>query len=154
MRMLYLGQLFEGATSLDRMRVIRDLGVEGDGFDMLPYVSMGPRVTHVVAHRFNFGAPVRKLNAALADLAGGPTTYTHVWVDKGTWIEPRTLRAMVEAWGCRLVHYTPDAAFYWNRSRQFRASVPMYDVLFTTKPFEMDLYKQAGARRVYLTYQA
>jgi len=41
----------------------------------------------------------------------------------------------------------------YNRSRHFDACIPLYDMLVTTKPFEVRLYKTAGAREVLLVLQ-
>ena len=56
--------------------------------------------------------------------------------------------------GAVLIHYTPDPQILFHRSRHFINSIRLYDLLFTTKPFELDLYKELGARSVHLTYQA
>lgn len=46
------------------------------------------------------------------------------------------------------VHYTPDPALLFHASRHFRAAVPHYDLLVTTKGYEVDLYRRCGARRL------
>jgi len=45
----------------------------------------------------------------------------------------------------RVVHYTPDTAFSYNRSSLFFGSLPYYDYCVTTKSFELDAYRAAGA---------
>jgi hypothetical protein len=57
-----------------------------------------------------------------------------------------------------LLHYQPQydlrsgrisgIMFRANRSRHFRASLPLYDFAFTTKPWELTAYQRAGARCV------
>jgi spore maturation protein CgeB len=76
-----------------------------------------------------------------------------VWVDKGRHIYPETLAHAREKTGARLVHYTPDAQLLLHKSRHFRACIPLYDLVVTTKPFELDLYRAIGARQVMLVLQ-
>ena len=45
------------------------------------------------------------------------------------------------------VHYTPDAQILENRSRHFVESIPLYDLLVTTKPFELDNSQPARSQR-------
>jgi len=78
---------------------------------------------------------------------------THIWIDKGVWIWPETLDQLGKFCGAKLIHYTPDPSLLFHRSRHFVKSIPKYDLLFTTKSFELDLLRQAGARRVVLTQQ-
>ena len=76
-----------------------------------------------------------------------------VWIEKGTWIYPETLAILKEHTGAILVHYTPDPAFLYHRTRHFVRSVPHYDVMITCKGWECDLYRKHGARRTILLPQ-
>ena len=40
----------------------------------------------------------------------------------------------------RLIHFTPDPAFYFHKSMKFINSLKFYDLLVTTKSFEMNSY--------------
>jgi hypothetical protein len=51
------------------------------------------------------------------------------------------------------VHYTPDPALMFHQTRHFRACIPLYDACVTTKTFEIERYKQAGAKAVVLGHQ-
>jgi len=77
-----------------------------------------------------------------------------VWVDKGIYLWKGTTEHLRRHTKC-LVHYTPDTAFYANRSRHFFAAAKYYDLLVTTKSFELEKYTGiVEANRVYLTTQA
>ncbi|NJK95540.1 MAG: glycosyltransferase [Bacteroidales bacterium] len=41
-----------------------------------------------------------------------------------------------------MVHYTPDTAFFHNKSRLFEKSVPYYDYFVTTKSFDFEKYPE------------
>lgn len=153
MRILYIGQLWEGSTALERMNTLNSLGYETVAFDVSAFAASAPRLLQSVACRFNAGPVVSKINQAIWREVGGLQGVTHIWVDKGVWIYPETIQYLKEATGARAIHYTPDSQIVSQRSRHFMLSIPSYDVLVTTKEWEVDTYKKAGAKRVILTYQ-
>lgn len=150
---LYIGELWEGGTCLERMRILQKLGHRIIPFDTTPWLTGGVRVLRSLAHRTNMGPPVWRLNEALMSFADAAPPVTHVWVDKGRWIYPKVLLQLKARTGAKLVHYTPDPQLRHHKSRHFDGCIPLYDLLATTKPFEMGLYKSAGARDVLLVLQ-
>ena len=52
------------------------------------------------------------------------------------------------------MHLTPDPAVLFHGTRSFLGLLPQYDLCVTTKPWEVDLYRRHGARRVFLSHQA
>ena len=151
-RLLYIGNLRDGGNGQDRMAIFRAQGYETEGFDTRPYRGAGPRLLRSLTAR-GWGPAVLALNRKLDRRArrGG---FHLVIVDKGTVISPATLRRLkTAAYRHIAVHYTPDAAFTDNRACNFFRTVPNYDLLVTTKPFEMDDYRRAGARELLLVHQ-
>lgn len=152
-RLLYIGNLRDGGNGRDRMAILRDAGWAVEGIDTRPYRAAGPRLMRSLTARWQVGPAVARLNRDLCARAaqGG---YDVVLVDKGTVIRRATVRAL-KAGAARglAVHYTPDAAFFDNRSREFFRAIPDYDLLVTTKPFERDHYLRAGARELLLIEQ-
>lgn len=153
MRILYIGQLWNGSTALERMKTLNSLGYETVAFDVSPFAADASRLLQSVAWRFNAGPVVSKINRAIWREADGLQGVTHIWVDKGVWVYPDTIQYLKERTGARAIHYTPDSQIVSQRSRHFMASIPLYDALVTTKEWEVDAYKAAGAKRVMLTYQ-
>lgn len=152
---LYVGQLWEGATSYDRLRALRELGCSLLEFDVSEYLVPRSRIESILAHHLNYGRAINELNRDLLEFAyKQETNITHIWIDKGKWITPETLQQLRSCTGAMLVHYSLDPQLVFNRSRQFTGSIPHYDVLFTTKRFELDLYLQVGAAHVYLVDQS
>lgn len=152
-RILYVGNLRAGGNGQDKMDILRGIGWRVEGFDTLPYRAAGSRLTRSLTARWQIGWPVARLNRVLCDRAaqGG---YDVVFVDKGTIIHRPTVLALKRgATRGVAVHYTPDAAFFDNRSREFFRAIPDYDLLVTTKPFERDHYWRAGARELLMIEQ-
>lgn len=154
-RVLVIGQLWPGSTSEHRRKTLQELGFSTIGFDISPYTGHANRILSSVAHRLNIGPPVRHLNRDLLEfIAAAGQTFDYVWVDKGKWLYPETLLELRHITGAKIVHYTPDAQLVDNKSRQFKAGIPLYDVMFTTKPFEVELYRKLGARHIFLVHQS
>ena len=152
-KIFYVGQLWKGGTCLDRMETLQQMGHDITPFDTTPYVADGPRFLRSLAHRTNFGPPVWKLNKALLSRAREIGRSALVWIDKGRWIFPETLDQLRTHPNVRLVHYTPDPQLLHHRSRFFDACIPHYDLVVTTKPYEIDLYREAGAQDVLVVLQ-
>jgi len=98
--------------------------------------------THRLLRSFGFrhkkGALINNINkyivAALND-----ETYDLIWVDKAVFITPKTT-ALLRSKAAKLVHFTPDPAFTFHKSKLFLKSLPNYDFLVTTKSYELEHY--------------
>ncbi len=153
MRMLYIGWLWDGATGAERMRVLARLGCEIVPFDITPYAKMGSRIEQSILGRTNTGRGVFALNRALS-LFARAHHYDAVWIEKGVWIYPEKVAALRYDSRLRLlIHYTPDPQIVFNRSRHFLSAIPLYDLLVTTKLYEIEAYKTLGARETLLVLQ-
>lgn len=151
LRILYVGPLGKGSTTLQRMGSLQNLGYECIPFDMNPYYHFGSRIRRSIAHRLAIGKQLGELNLKLCQFAK-EIDYDYVWIDKGVWIFPETVKKLKKD-KAFLIHYTPDAAIVFNNTRHFINSIPEYDVLITTKTYELQKYKEYGAKTVLFTEQ-
>lgn len=83
-------------------------------------------------------------------------SFDMVWIDKGRWIRPGTLRwVRRHSPGTPLVNYSPDNMFSpFNTTIQYRRSIPLFDLHVTTKSFSVEDLRAAGAKRVLLIDKA
>jgi spore maturation protein CgeB len=153
MRIYYIGQLWEGGTCRERMHTLQNFGHEIVPFDTTPWISGGNHILRSLAHRLNFGPHVWGMNHSINAHSSTIGSVDLVWIDKGRWIYPATLHAIREQTQGRLLHYTADAQFHDNRSRHFQKCVSIYDWVVTTKPFELEIYKNCGARQILFALQ-
>lgn len=151
-RILYIGG--SETNGLEKRQALRDLGASLESFDLQPYMQEGSRLLLSLAHRANIGPAVDRLNRDLLLFAAGLRDIDHVWIDKGKWIRPETLESLRDGLDATLAHFANDAMILHNRSRHFLRSIPLYDAHFTTKSFEVDLYRSAGARHVQVVPNA
>ena len=149
-----MGTVDKGGTCYDRLCTIRDIGIETVVFDTNPYLYGGARLFSSIRNRTKSGLNILKLNKDLLNVVARCNGITHIWFDKAIMIWPSTLRKIKTLTDAILVHYTPDPQIIWHRSRHFVKSIPLYNILFTTKPFELEQYKALGAKKAHLTYQA
>lgn len=153
MRILYIGQLTPGGTCLDRMNSLQRLGREIVGFDISGFQSP-LRLLRSAQWRWHPGWLLRRLNEAIALCAQSIAAIELVWIDKGVWVFPRTVARLRAITGARVIHFTPDPQLLFHRSRHFVRSIPLYDCIVTTKSFETELYREAGAKQVILSQQS
>lgn len=156
-RILYIGTVWPGSTTLARRDAIAALGHAVTSFDTTPYLRNAPWYARQLGYRLSRGPALRALNAELRACASGLAGRGWlVWVDKGLWLYPETLAWLRDRLGATLVHYTPDPQLVFQpwKLGHFVAAIPLYDVLFTTKPFEVDAYRQRGARLLHLVHQS
>jgi spore maturation protein CgeB len=156
-RILYIGTVWPGSTTLARRDALAALGHAVTSFDTTPYLQRAPWLARQLGYRLSRGPALRQLNAELRACAAGLDGRGWlVWVDKGLWLYPETLAWLRERLGATLVHYTPDPQLVFQpwKLGHFVAAIPGYDVLFTTKPFEVDAYRQRGAHTLHLVHQS
>lgn len=111
------------------------------------------RLLRSLAFRLKVGPLVAAINRRVAATIAN-CNFDLAWVDKGVYLWPRTL-AGLRTKSEKLVHFTPDTAFHANRSRYFFRAAGNYDLLVTTKSFELDRYRAlVGQDKLLLTTQA
>lgn len=154
MKCAYIGILSRGSTSRMRAECLRRVtaGDEWAWIDTDEPFQRSARLWRTLAFRTGTGAAVSRINNAVCNAMSGKS-YDLVWVDKALFLNEETVRVARKA-ARRLVHFTPDTAFHENRARNFVRSMPLYDLLVTTKSFELDAYRmRAGRDTVLLTTQ-
>ena len=140
-RVLFSGPLWEGRTSIPRLRGLQKLGLDVAALDSTPWVGNGPKLFRSLNHRFYFGASVRVMNAKLLR-AGVEISPDVVWVDKGNWIYPATLR-LLRKHARFIVHYNTDDAFArWAYFWLHRLGLKRYDLYLTTNRWNVKEIRQ------------
>lgn len=141
MKVLYIGQYSEGTTSKMRADVIKK-HLNPALFDVIdlhkPFLKSS-RIWRSLAFRFKFGPTIKAVNTYIKshlNLDG----YDLIWVDKAFFISPE-ITELLKNHSRQLVHFTPDMAFFANKSNFFINSIPLYDFVITTKLKELELYQ-------------
>ena len=143
-KLLYIGQCENGSTSRMRFEKLKIFfGSEIELIDLTPIIQNTPRFYRSLGWRFKFGRLIKSINNSISLKIKG-NFYDLVWIDKGVFIRPEVIKQL-RSKTTKLVHFTPDPAFLYHRSRFFKASIGYFDLCITTKSFEIEIYKSNGA---------
>jgi spore maturation protein CgeB len=140
MKVLYIGQYTNGTTSKMRADTLRSI-LKSQIFKIIdthiPFYNT-QRFWRSFGFRYKRGPLINNINkyivAALKEV-----TYDLIWVDKAVFITPKTT-ALLRSRTKKLIHYTPDPAFTFHKSKLFLKSLSYYDFLVTTKSYELEHY--------------
>lgn len=139
-RILYIGIYKEGSTSklrADQIRaILSDWEMSVIDTD-IPKENMC-RIWQAIGFRYKKGPLIGRVNNYVLDNLGN-RFYDLIWVDKAIYLTFKTTQEL-RAHSNKLVHYTPDTAFFCNFSSLFNSSMSLYDFVITTKSFEIGNY--------------
>jgi spore maturation protein CgeB len=146
---LFIGPYSKGSTSIMRVNYIIAT-LKPNQFKLIdvevPFFETN-RLFRSMGSRWKIGPLMGVVSNYVRKQIDPSEKYDLVWIDKGVYISPDIIEELRPKTKL-LIHYTPDPAFTFHRSRYFFKAVPHYDFCITTKSFEMDAYKEAGARKV------
>ena len=144
---LYIGIQTPGTTSQLRADTLCNLlpACDWNLIDTDPVFLNSPRWARSMWFRFRAGPAVAALNR-LVQAELGTEQYDVAWIDKGVCLWPETVRQIRQI-ARKLVYYTPDASFLANRSRYFRATASLYDLIVTTKSLELASFERLVPRK-------
>lgn len=143
-RVLYIGQFCKGSTSKMRAEAI-DRILRPSTFNVIDTsipIKFTHRIFRSLGFRFLKGPLIRNVNKFIITNLSQATHcngYDLIWVDKAVFITSNTSHLLRE-YSRKLIHYTPDMAFEFNRSYLFESSIHFYDLLITTKSPELQEY--------------
>jgi spore maturation protein CgeB len=154
MTVLYIGHYDEGSTSGMRGGYLKKI-LQPQSFTVanidIP-LNATNRFFSSLGWRYKIGPFISNINNYILSVINNQWNYDLVWVDKGVFIKPSILKRL-RAQSKKMIHFTPDPAFTYHRSSLFYKAIPFYDACITTKSFEENAYRQAGAKQLIITTQ-
>ena len=150
MKVLFLGEISEGQTSLMRMRALKRLGHEVRGVHTVEPWRRVSWFQRQVQRRRGHGSAVDKINDEVLQ-AARDFRPDLVWAEKQEYLRRETLGAL-RTMGARLVHFTPDPYFSleWKRTPLMDQALASFDVLVYCKSYERVQYEAVGRPLVYM----
>lgn len=136
--LLYIGIYSEGSTSKMRADKIRTI-LSNWNFDVINTDIPKRKMSHLwqsIGFRYKRGPLIGKVNQYVLNNLN-EKYYDVIWIDKAIYLTRKTTE-ILRKHTVKLVHYTPDPAFTFHRSKLFYDSMPLYDYVITTKSFEID----------------
>jgi hypothetical protein len=152
LRILYIGPLRPGSTTLQRLQAMKDLNQDIVTVDDRPdYVAKIMQTLPYRIYRKLFGpVDLAGVNRAMIQFCR-QTYFDFVWLDKGITIKPATLEIIKKLQPkCIIAGYSPDdmTGNKNNRSSNFLKCLPYYDIYFTTKTYCVEELKKLGCPQV------
>lgn len=147
----HVGKFHVGSTALGRSSGLKKLAVTYRRLDLSEYFPPGKRGWYSLQRLISDGPDVVRLNRDIRKAAAEQCPNL-IFIEKGLLIYPETIQSFRGLKSAPLVvHYSPDDQMNpSNISRHYRASLPLFDVHVTTKPFNIDELANLGARIVIL----
>jgi spore maturation protein CgeB len=145
MNILYIGIYENGSTSKMRGEIIKSLFPDAtyNVIDTSIPFDANIRLLKSLAFRFKIGPVINKINRYVISKVNNLNIehYDLIWIDKGIFITKETTQILKNK-SSQLVHYTPDPAFTFHKSRHFRSSLALYDFAITTKEYELSYFEK------------
>jgi spore maturation protein CgeB len=121
--------------------------------DLTPIILDTPKLLRSIGWRYKMGPLITNINSRiLKQLATKAHIYDLIWIDKGVFLTKNTLK-LLKYKTEKIIHFTPDPAFLFHKSRFFNRSIHYYDSCVTTKSFEIDLYTKKGCKNIIYATQ-
>jgi hypothetical protein len=149
-KILFLGEIGPGQTSLMRMRALGRLGHTVRGVHTVEKWKQTSWFNRQVQRRLEFGSVVDGINSSVLD-AARDFQPDFVWAEKQEFLRGETIREM-RSMGAKLVHFTPDPYFSlrWKQTRLMDEALGEFDVLVYCKSYEREHYLALGKPLVYM----
>jgi len=154
MKILYVGPLNKGGTCLQRMEAFIELGSAVTPIDTEPEPAIEKKEMSFynrVRRRLVGPCDLQEINRKIINKID-KEIFDTVWIDKGIYVYPDTLRYIKKTTGSLLVHYnTDDIMRNTYIYRNYLRAISLYDIHFTTNVFNIAEMKALGAKRIYST---
>lgn len=150
MKILFLGELSAGQTSLMRMRALQRLGHEVIGLNTIEPWKKASWMQRQIQRRAQYGPIIKDLNYSILTTAR-QFRPDLIWAEKQEYVTAETLR-QIKSLEIVTVHYTPDPYFSlnWKRTRRMDEAFHEFDALVYCKKYESEDYKRLNKPLIYM----
>jgi spore maturation protein CgeB len=150
MKVLYLGEINVGQTSLMRMRALERLGHQVHGVNTVEPWKQSSWAKRQWQRRLQRGSIVDGINRTVLSSAR-EFRPDLVWAEKQEFLTANTIEALSRL-GAKLVHFTPDPYFsvHWKRTQLMDEAIRAFDMLVYCKRYEQTAYEALGRPVVYM----
>jgi spore maturation protein CgeB len=148
-KILFVGQVAPGQTSGMRADALAALGHEVVTLDSTDSWRNSSYLGRHLQQRAEVGPAIERLNRSIRERAA-QTRPEVVWTEKQEYLQPETILWLQRT--AKVVHFTPDPYFTlaWKRTRLADRCLPLYDVVFSCKRYEMERYAEVCRHVLYL----
>ena len=155
LKILFVGDLNRGTRSLQRCETLKKIGheVSGLSFVKVPHIAGINKLTFIerVCWKLKFPLDSNQINHQIT-LAMQLNKFDLVWIDKGVLIYPWTLSKIKKMnQSIKLISCSEDDMYAkHNQSFWYLWGLKLYDIVFTTKVYNLSELQLMGAQKVEL----
>lgn len=150
MKVLFLGEIGTGQTSLMRMRALARLGFSVEGLNTVETWQRASWVRRQIQRRLQIGSIIDRLNDLVLRKAKRLKPDL-VWAEKQEYLDASTVEELKRQ-GAFTIHFTPDPYFSleWKRTRRMDDAISRFDALVFCKAYEKKDYSKIGPAVSYM----
>jgi hypothetical protein len=150
MKVLFLGEIGSGQTSLMRMRALKRLGHTVRGVHTVEPWKRTPWLKRQIQRRLQCGSVVDEINRSVLN-AAREFLPRLVWAEKQEFLRAGTIQTLRRL-GATVLHFTPDPYFSlkWKRTRLMDEAIKEFDALAFCKLYEQKQYEALGIPLIYM----
>ena len=150
-KILYVGENFTGSTSLQRYTALRRIGYDLDEinfsktFHKNSFKGMISRILNKFSYSIDFVSANNQIYKKISS-----EKYYILWIDKGLTIKPELINYVKKLNRVKFLvgFYNDDMFKKHNQSIQWKQGLPFYDLIITTKSYNVKELLSMGAKRV------
>lgn len=148
-RILFLGELGAGQTSLMRSRAFKRLGHSVRGVDTGEPWKSAKWLSRRAQRSLELGPAITEINRSVLK-AADEFRPDLVWAEKQEYLSREAIEALKKS--ATVVHFTPDPYFSvaWKRTRLMDEAIVSFDALVYCKCYERSDYETAGPQPIYM----
>lgn len=154
-KLLFIGDLNEGTRSLMRLKKLEMLvkTVVKVSNTKVPFIAGidKPSLIYRIFHKLGIPLDTENVNSKVVKLVDS-NTFDIVWIEKSIMLKPSTLRHIRKKNTlAKIISVSEDDMFAnHNRSIYYNNSLPVYDIVFSTKIYNLSELKILGAQSTEL----
>jgi spore maturation protein CgeB len=151
---LFIGDMNVGTRSRMRFQVLSGLVkyIKGLTNVRVPFAAGIDRESFYTRVRHKLGTPVDTvaLHSKIKEVIEEPVNYNIIWIEKTLFLKSKYLLKIKERFPeAKVISISEDDMYAGhNRSRYYDACLNLYDIVFTTKKYNLDELGKLGARKV------
>lgn len=159
-KIIFIGDLNKQTRTFQRYRAFKDLGYRMEKLSSVPIgripdIAKKPGTIERIFNKLGYPLDVTRLNKALIRLAQ-QWQPDIIWDEKALMLRPKTLKRIRNQFPkMKIVFYSEDDMYAkHNQSVYFVKSIRLFDIIFTTKSYNVEELSSLGGKKVIFVNKA
>ena len=156
LKILFIGDLNEGTRSLMRAQILQKVAasVKCISNTPVPFIAGVDKPTTYtrILNKLRIPRDEIGINKAILKIAESGGNFDVIWIEKSTMLKPSTLICLKKEYiKTKIISLSEDDMYaFHNRSRYYERGLKFYDLVFTTKIYNLNELLILGAKKTQL----